>query len=58
MGSADGTSISTNHLAYRWKVEIKMRESIKEEGGNKIRGLKKTKGRKGEKQNIIPESNL
>ena len=36
MGSTDGTSISTNHLAYRWKVEIKREESIKEERGNKI----------------------
>ena len=36
MRSADGTSISTNHLAYKWKVEMKMRESIKEERGNKI----------------------
>ena len=57
MGSADGTSISTNHLVYRWKVEMKMRESIKEEGGNEIRGSKSGK-RKREKQNGIPESNL
>ena len=41
MGSADETSISTNHLAYRWKVVMKMRESIKEEGGNEIEGSKK-----------------
>ena len=41
MGSADGTSISTNHPIYRWKVEMKMRESIKEEGGNEIEGSKK-----------------
>ena len=57
MGSADGTSISPNHLAYRWKVEMKRRESIKEEGGNKIRGSKK-RGSKREKQSSIPESNL
>ena len=57
MGSVDGTSISTNHLVYRWNVEMKMRESIKEEGGNKIRGSKK-RGSKREKQNSIPESNL
>ena len=36
LGNADGTSINPNHLAYRWKVEMKKRESIKEEGGNKI----------------------
>ena len=52
MRSADGTSISTNHLAYRWKVEMKMRESIKEEGGNKIGGWKK-RGRKREKKSNI-----
>ena len=36
MRSADGTSISPNHLAYRWKMKMKREESIKEEGGNKI----------------------
>ena len=36
MRSADETSINPNHLAYRWKVEIKREESIKEERGNKI----------------------
>ena len=41
LGNADGTSINPNHLAYRWKVEMKKRESIKEEGGNKIEGSKK-----------------
>ena len=40
MGSADGTSINPNHLAYRWKVEMKRSESIKEEGGNKMGGWK------------------
>ena len=49
MGGADGTSISTNHLIYRWKVEMKRKESIKEEGGNEIRGSRK----KGEKRNKI-----
>ena len=39
-GKPDETSINPNHLAYRWKVEMKRRESIKEEGGNKIRGSK------------------
>ena len=48
MGGADGTSISTNHLAYRWKVGMKRKESIKEEGGNEIKGS----GKKGEKNNI------
>ena len=57
MGSANGTSISTNHLAYRWKVEMKMRESIKEEEGNEIRGSRK-RGRKREKQDSIPKSHL
>jgi len=36
MRSANETSINPNHLAYRWKVEIKREESIKEERGNKI----------------------
>ena len=40
MESVDGTGISTNHLAYRWKVEIKMRESIKEEEDQEKRGKK------------------
>ena len=35
MRRADGISISPNHLAYRWTVEVKKGESIKEEGGNK-----------------------
>ena len=39
MRSADGTSINPNDLAYRWKVEIKREESIKEEGENKRKGL-------------------
>ena len=47
MRNADGTSISPNDLAYRWKVEMKRGESIKEEGENK-------KGdRKIEKINIV-----
>ena len=50
MRSTDGTSISTNHLAYRWKVEMKMRESIKEEGGNEIGGSKKEKEKEKEKR--------
>ena len=36
MGSADGTSINTNHLACTWRVEMKRRYSIKEEGENEI----------------------
>ena len=47
MGGVDRTSISTNHLPYRWKVEMKSEESIKEEGGNEIKG-----GRKRRKNNI------
>ena len=31
---ANGTSISTNHLACTWRVEMKWEDSIKEEGGN------------------------
>ena len=52
MGTADGTIINPNHLAYRWKVEMKRRKSIKEEGGNKIGGWKK-RGRKREKKSNI-----
>ena len=37
MRRADGISISPNHLAYRWMVEMKRGESVKE-GGNEIRG--------------------
>ena len=44
MGSADGTSISPNHLAYRWKMEMKRMESIKERQENKMRD-QKIKGR-------------
>jgi len=35
MRRADGTRISLNHLTYRWTVEVKSEESIKEEGENK-----------------------
>ena len=35
MRRADGISISPNHLVYRWTMEVKRRESIKEERGNK-----------------------
>ena len=44
MRGTDGTSISPSHLAYRWKVEMKRREGIKEEGENKI-GDRKIKER-------------
>ena len=54
MGGADGTSINTNHLAYRWKVEMKSEESIKEEGGNEIKGWRKRR----KKKYSIPEPNL
>ena len=47
MGKANGTSISTNHLAYGWKVEMKMWESIKE-GGNEIMGIEREGKKKGE----------
>jgi len=48
----DGTSISLNHLAYRWTVEVKREESIKEEGKNKRRGGKK------ERQEILYQSTI
>ena len=41
MGSADGTSINTSHLAYKWKVEMKRRGGIKEKRENEKRRLKK-----------------
>ena len=40
MGSADGTSIHTNRLVGTWKVEMKRKDIIKEEGGSKTEGLK------------------
>ena len=43
MGRSDGTSINTNSLTCTWKVEMKMRDNIKEEGGNETRGSKKKK---------------
>ena len=53
MRNADGTNISTSHLAYRWKVEMKRRRIIKEKRRNKMRGSKKK-----EKQSEIPKLNL
>ena len=41
MGSVDGTSISTSHLAYKWKVEMKRRGDIKEKRENEEGGSKK-----------------
>ena len=52
MGSDDRTSISTNHRAYKRKVEIKKRESIKEERRNEIKGSKK-KGKEKQRRNKI-----
>ena len=43
MGRADGISINTNSLVCMWEVEMKMRDNIKEEGGNETRGLEKKK---------------
>ena len=48
MGSADGTGISTSHLAYKWKVEMKRGGSIKEKRENTMGGSKK-KGRNKER---------
>ena len=41
MESADGKSINTSHLAYRWKVEMKRRGGIKEKREDEMRGSKK-----------------
>ena len=38
MRRADGTSISLNHLAYRWTVEVKGEGSIKEDEKERRRG--------------------
>ena len=43
MGRVDGTSINTNSLVCTWKVEMKIKDNIKEEGGNKTRGSGKKK---------------
>ena len=43
MGSADGTSIDTNNLACTLNMEMKRRDTIKEEGGNETRGSEKKK---------------
>ena len=54
MRSADGTSISPNDLAYRWKVEMKRGEGIKEEGENKRLRI----GNREKKYCSNPQSNL
>ena len=41
MGSADGTGIHTDRLAYTWKVEMKRKDNIKEEGGSETWGSEK-----------------
>ena len=41
MGSIDGTSIHTDHLACTWKVDMKRKDSIKEGGGSEKWGSKK-----------------
>ena len=56
MRRIDGTSINPNHLAYRWTVEVKGEEGIKEEKkeqkeGSEIRERKKKYGSN-------PQSNL
>ena len=43
MGRVDGTSININSLVCTWKVEMKIKDNIKEEGGNKTRGSGKKK---------------
>ena len=47
MRGANGISINPSHLVYRWKVEMKGREVIKEEGENEIGD------RKIEERNIV-----
>ena len=44
MASADGTSIQTDHLACMWKVEMKRKDSIKEERVSE-RGDRKREGK-------------
>ena len=54
MGSADGTSIHIDRLTSTWRVDMKRKDNIKEEGGSKIGG-----SRKSEKNNCsILESDL
>ena len=53
MGSADGTSIHTDRLACTWKVEMKMKDSIKEEGVSEKGGLEKS--RKKHYSNLEPD---
>jgi len=62
MRGADGTSISPSHQVYRWKVEMKGREGIKEEGENEI-GDRKMEERNtvaipNQTCNVISEHNL
>ena len=45
MGSADGTSIHTDRLACTWKVEMKKKDSIEEEGVNERRGSEKSRNK-------------
>ena len=42
MGSADGTGIHTDRLAYTWKVEMKRKDNIKGEGVGENRGSEKS----------------
>ena len=42
MESADGTSIHTDRLASTWRVDMKRKDGIKEEGGSKIGGSGKS----------------
>ena len=53
MGSADGTSIYTNRLACTWKVEMKRKNSIKEEGVSEEGGSEKS--RKKHYNNLAPD---
>ena len=48
MRRIDGTSINPNHLAYKWTIEVKGEEGIKEEEKEQWRGDQKL-----ERKNIV-----
>ena len=53
MGSVDGTSIHIDRLACTWKVEMKMKDSIKEGGGSETGESEKS--RKKHYNNLKPD---
>ena len=50
MRRIDGTSISPNHLAYKWTVEVKRGEGIKEDEKDNVR---ERGGGEGERRNTV-----